>query len=137
MLTAEIATGGGNLSLDIDGDGSITTADRDEWLSQAATKNGLSGPYLLGDANLDGSVNAQDLNDLGLRWRMMDNAFSHGDFTADGVVDAGDLNELGLSWQQTVPPAAAATAVPEPSALCLLWLAALGLLGRTRRSGVR
>ncbi len=133
MLTAEIATGGANLALDIDGDGSITTGDLDTWLAEAGTKNGLSGPYLPGDANLDGAVNAQDLNELGQRWQAMDNLWSHGDFTADGNVNASDLNELGQRWQQVVPAAAAATAVPEPSALSLLLLASLGLLGRRRR----
>ncbi len=133
MLTAEIATGGGNLSLDINGDGSITVADRDGWLSQAGAKNGRSGPYLLGDANLDGLVNAADLNELGQRWLMNDNAWSHGDFTADGVVNASDLNQLGQRWLQAVSAPASATAVPEPTALCLLLLASLGLLRWRRR----
>ncbi len=134
MLTAEIASAGGDLSFDINQDGSITIADRDEWLSQAADKNGLSGPYLLGDANLDGAVNASDLNDLGQRWLAADNAWSHGDFNADGAINAGDLNELGQRWLQQVPAAAASSAVPEPSALGLLLLAALGLLVRSRRN---
>ncbi len=134
MLTAEIATGGNNLALDINNDSVISIADRDEWLSfsQAAGKNGLSDDYLLGDANLDGTVDAGDLNELGQRWQMNDNAWSHGDFTADGIVNASDLNELGQNWQKMVPLAAAA-AVPEPSALSLLVIAALGLVGRRRR----
>ena len=134
MLTAEIATGGNNLALDIDGDGAITIADRDDWLSKAATENGKVPPYLLGDANLDGAVNASDLNEMGQRWTQMDNAWSHGDFTADGVINAADLNELGQRWTQMIPDAAAsASAVPEPSGMSLLLLAALGLLGRGRR----
>jgi hypothetical protein len=64
---------------------------------------------------------------------MNDNAWSHGDFNADGTVDAGDLNELGQKWLQVVPAAAAANAVPEPSALGLLFIAALGFAGRSRR----
>ena len=131
MLTVEIATGGNNLALDINNDSVISIADRDEWLSQAATKNGKGAPYLLGDANLDGVVNAQDLNELGQRWQNNDNAWSHGDFTADGLVNAQDLNELGQRWQQMIPMAAAAT-VPEPSAFSLLAIAALGLVGRRR-----
>ncbi len=122
-----------NAYLDINNDSVISIADRDEWLSQAATKNGKGAPYLLGDANLDGAVNAQDLNELGQRWQNTDNAWSHGDFTADGNVNASDLNELGQNWQKVVPPAAAAAAVPEPSALSLLVIAALGLVGRRRR----
>jgi hypothetical protein len=133
LLTAEIAAGGNDSALDINGDGSISIDDLDEWLSQAATENGLSAPYLLGDANLDGTVNAGDLNDLGQRWLLNDSAWSHGDFTADGVINAADLNVLGQRWLQQVP-AAAASAVPEPSALSLLLLAALGLLRRSRRN---
>jgi hypothetical protein len=133
MLTAEIATGGNNPALDVDGDGSITIADRDAWLADAGPKNGLSGAYLLGDANLDGTVGAGDLNELGQRWTQNDNAWSHGDFNADGMVGAGDLNDLGQRWLQVVPAAAAANAVPEPSALGLLFIAALGFAGRGRR----
>lgn len=124
LLTAEIAMGGNNLSFDIDGDGSISIADRDDWLSKAATENGKSAPYLLGDANLDGSVNALDLNELGQRWRQQDNLWSHGDFSADGVIDALDLNAMGQNWRRMIPLAAAAS-VPEPSALSLLLIAAL------------
>jgi hypothetical protein len=134
LLTAEIATGGNDLSLDINRDGLISKADRDNWLSKAATENGKGAPYLLGDANLDGSVDALDLNELGQRWRQQDNQWSHGDFTADGVVNALDLNEMGQNWRATIPmTAAAAASVPEPSALSLVVIATLGLLGRRRR----
>ncbi len=133
MLTAEIATGGNDLSFDINSDGLISIADRNDWLSKAATENGKGAPYLLGDANLDGSVDALDLNELGQRWRQQDNQWSHGDFTADGAINALDLNEMGQNWRATIPMSAAAASVPEPSALCLVLIAMLGLLGRRGR----
>jgi len=44
-----------------------------------------------------------------------------------------DLNSLALNWQQSIPAAAAGEAVPEPSAIMLLILAATaGCLARRR-----
>jgi hypothetical protein len=71
---------------------------------------------LLGDANLDGTVNAADLNDLGLSWLGNQATWSTGDFTGDGTVNAQDLNKLALNWQQSVPQVAS---VPEPSSTIL------------------
>ncbi len=124
LLTAEIAAGGNNLTYDINSDGIISIADRDDWLSKAATENGKGAPYLLGDANLDGSIDALDLNELGQRWRQPDDQWSHGDFSADGVIDATDLNDMGQNWREMIPMSAAASA-PEPSALSLFVIAAL------------
>ena len=60
---------------------------------QAGPANGLSGPYNFGDANLDGTINAQDLNALGQNWQASTNLWSRGDFTADGFVDGQDFIE--------------------------------------------
>ena len=55
-----------------------------------------------GDANLDGHVNAQDLNIVGTNWEQS-GAFGwrDGDFNNDGRVDALDLNALGENWQRS------------------------------------
>ena len=74
--------------LDLNGDELIEAADLTEWLSLAATENGLSSQYLEGDANLDGSVDAPDLNAVGRNWVSDTSAWSEGDFTGDGTVDA-------------------------------------------------
>ena len=103
--------------------------DRDQWLADAATENGFAGPYLLGDADLDGSVKASDLNSLGSNWLTVVSKWSQGDFTANGFVDSQDLNAIGLNWQGSTLTAAA---VPEPSAFGL-WLGALLLIGCRRR----
>jgi hypothetical protein len=65
-----------------------------------------------GDANLDGRVDAADLNVVALNWRGNNKTWTQGDFTGDGIVDAADLNELALNWQSGVEgQALAATSV--------------------------
>ena len=46
---------------DLSADGQLDLADRDEWLSLAATENGFGSPYFLGDADLNGLVSSSDL----------------------------------------------------------------------------
>ena len=53
----------------------------------------------LGDANLDGRINAMDLNQVGLNWLEANvTGWEHGDFNGDGLVNAMDLNILGINW---------------------------------------
>ena len=101
----------------------------------AAEENGFTTPYLLGDANLDGSVNASDLNALGQNWLGQPNTWQLGDFNADGTVNAGDLNKIGQNWQASIPSAASPESVPEPAAFILLLLSILAtpLLRHRRR----
>ena len=111
---------------DLTGNGTVDGADLTKWRTDAATHNGFGAPYLVGDSNLGGSVNAAGLNNVALNWRQDDAArWSAGDFKVDGSVNALDLNELALNWQQSIPMASTAgAAVPEPSAIVL---AAFGL----------
>ncbi len=111
-------------------DGLVSDLDLEQWLQGAATFNGFAAPYLFGDANLDGTVNATDLNALALNWQNNISSWGGGDFTADGVVNAGDLNKLALSWRESIPTAA--VAVPEPGCLAMLGIA-FGFLGFSRR----
>lgn len=93
-LTTAIAAGSTDLSFDLTGDGDLNLADRDAWLAEGALANGFASPYLLGDANLDGTVNGMDF----LIWNA--NKFTatagwcNGDFNADGSVNGGDF----LNW---------------------------------------
>lgn len=101
--------------------GNKTSSDLDQWRAEAATENGLAEPYLVGDANLDGSVDAQDLNALGRNWQTATGLWSNGDFNADNRVDAQDLNGIGGNWQKTISAAEPAS-VPEPTGWLLVSL---------------
>ncbi len=131
LLMNEVAAGTDDSTYDLNADGSVNDLDRDEWLAEAGPTNGFAGPFLVGDADLDGTVAAGDLNALGLTWLSDNNNWSNGNFTG-GNTNAADLNALALNWQSSVPPAAA-QAVPEPSSLVLAGSLAVGLLLGLRR----
>ena len=124
-LMNEVAAGTNNADFDLNQDTVVDDGDRDTWLAEAATANGLSAPYDLGDANLDLRVNVNDLNEVGLAWLSDNNNWTNGNFTGGGV-GAPDLNEIGINWQKVHPDAPIGAAVPEPTGVLLL---VLGLLG--------
>ncbi len=133
LLGKEIIAGSNDVKFDLNGDEIVDLADQAKWLDDAAIVNGFTESYLNGDANLDGTVNATDLNALGINWQQTVDPWSQGDFNADGIVNAADLNVLAINWQKSIPMAA--QAVPEPAAF-LLWgqfLAAGSLLRSLRR----
>ena len=107
QLIVQIVSGGEDPVFDVTGDGQIDLDDVDNWLASAAVANGLSGAYFPGDANLDGKVDVNDLNVIGLSWLQNATGWCSGDFTADGVVNSGDLKKLGLHWLQDVSGAEA------------------------------
>jgi hypothetical protein len=92
---------------------------------------GALGPGTLpGDADLNGTVNGDDLgvvlsnyNQTGMNW-------AHGDFDGDGMVNGPDLNVLLSHYNESVGVGAA---VPEPSALLLLGIGAIALFARAWR----
>jgi hypothetical protein len=95
----------------------------------------------LGDATLDGHVDAYDLNVLAAHWQMSTGLWSCGDFTGDGWVDAFDLNAMAAAWQfdgggYLSLSAGAEVAIPEPGSLALL-TTGVGLLARRRRMAYR
>ena len=130
MLVENIAVGPPDPNTyDLTNDGTVNNADRDRWLELAGAENLPSGnAYLLGDANLDGSVDGQDF----ILWN--DNKFTAtamwtvGDFTADGVVDGQDF----VLWNDNKFTSADGVAVPEPSSWALLILHGLMLTRRRR-----
>jgi hypothetical protein len=85
----------------------------------------------LGDANLSGGVDLDDFTALaagfgaGTSWR-------EGDFNYDGVVNLDDFTLLASNFGTSLP-ADGARAVPEPTGLAVLGLAA-GLVARRRRA---
>ena len=109
-------------------------------LIHAASRDGQV--LVRGDANLDGIVDARDMNEMAKNWMTPgDYGWSGGDFDGNGIADSGDLNVIGVNWQHGVPFDAA---VPEPRVptllLALVFLAIRGCargavhpLGHVRR----
>jgi len=112
-LVVHIADGLSDPAFDLNDDGAVNTLDVDQWLAIAGAENLPSGnAFLSSDANLDGRVNAADLNIVGQAWLSDVRGWCAGDFTADGRVDANDLNKIGLNWQMDVSGEAAAASAP-------------------------
>ena len=131
-LVAEIASGGGDLAFDMNSDGVVDGDDLDGaggWLEVGGANNPDEtggNPFLVGDANLDGSVDVSDFN----LWNM--NKFSNtaawcsGDLNASGSIDVSDFN----LWNAGKFQSSDTQVVPEPNvAWCLLF----GLLPFIRR----
>ena len=91
-LVAAIAAGSTDSLYDLSRDGVITIADLDVWLAEAATANASPSPYLGGDANLDGSVDALDFGVWAQHQFTFSAAWCTGDFNANGSVDVRDFN---------------------------------------------
>ena len=78
-------------AFDLNGDGTLHREDVLLWLDEAGRAT-LGGPFLEGDANLDGVVDVSDLsvwNDAKFTAAI---GWCSGDFSVDGVVDVRDFN---------------------------------------------
>lgn len=129
-LMTEIAGENHDPAFDLNGDNLVNDDDRDVWLLDAGPKNGFTGSFLLGDTNLDGDVDAGDLNNTAIAWRNGNTRWSNGNFTGKNT-DAADLNLLAVNWRKSVP-LAASVAVPEPRLGVLIWPVFLVLAWRRR-----
>jgi autotransporter-associated beta strand protein len=105
---------------------------------------------LLGDANLDGIVNAADFTILAANFNQPVTGWDQGDFNYDGLVNAADFTDLAANFNQSDSGAnsagdvaaldafAAANGfslanVPEPNFTALAGLVAIGALQRRAR----
>ncbi len=127
QLVAAIAAGENDGGFDLTGDGNVDLADRDAWLAEAGAANLMSGAaYLIGDANLDGTVDVSDFNAWNTSKFTPATAWCLGDFNADGTVDVSDFNLWNVNKFQT---AGRPVAVPEMASP--VWL--VGFLLALRR----
>ncbi len=86
---------------------------------------------LMGDANMDGKVDINDLTVVLAHYGQNGMTWITGDFTGDGHVDINDLTIVLAHYNQTLGASAPAgmAAVPEPGVLALLGAASIGLAG--------
>lgn len=97
-------------------------------VGRSAIENNLGSPYKLGDADLDGTVDAEDF------WAWRKNRFtsnllwSLADFNAADFPDGRDL----LLWNNHKFTSSQLASVPEPASRVILVLAML-LLGNAHR----
>jgi autotransporter-associated beta strand protein len=99
---------------------------------------------LLGDANLDGTVNSEDFTLFSEHLGRSGMSWDDGDFNYDGTANAEDFTLFSHNLGQTASLAAAAgdlelangdlSNVPEPMSAGMTLMAGLGMLRRRRRS---
>ena len=129
--------GSSNATFDLDGSGTVDDADLTEWLTQASADNAPK-EYKRGDADLDGNVTGGDFAALSLGFGAQ-GGWGDGNFVVDAVagggnVEGGDFAQLSLNFGH-MSSVAAASPVPEPSAVVLLFglLAILFRVQKLRR----
>jgi hypothetical protein len=119
---------------DLTGDSLVDDADITQWLADAAIENGYAAPYVIGDTNLDGTVDFADFVNLNNNWQQtqLSNgspvAWSSGDFDGNGIVDFADFVVQNNNWQRSIASAAPITALPEPRHGTLFLSVVLGLV---------
>jgi fibronectin-binding autotransporter adhesin len=95
----------------------------------------LIAPELLGDTNLDGAVNATDLNTVLTHLGTTTPNWTSGNFDNAPTIDLTDLNDVLNNLGQTFanPTQSSPTPTPEPTSLALLAIPPLVPLLRRRR----
>jgi hypothetical protein len=108
------------------GDWGVNTANGTVWAVVNHAGGFAAAVPLLGDANLDGIVDVNDLTIVLANFGKTGTTWGQGDFIGDGTVDVNDLTIVLSNFGETA--AAALAAVPEPSGLVLLAICTSALL---------
>lgn len=126
------ALGGTDSTYDLDGNGTVDRTDRGAWLFDAGNQQ-IGRPYVIGDVDLDGDVESDDLNVVGLNWLSNSvTSWAQADFDGNGTINSQDLNAVALRWQHGVEETAdgGINAVPEPNSMALFLAACFFVLGK-------
>ena len=129
-LIAEIASGNDNMAFDLNGDGVVNLDDRDQWLTEAGEMN-IGAAFLIGDANLDGSVDVSDFNAWNSNRFTTVARWDFGEFNGDGSIDTSDFNLWNTN--KFTSSADSINTVPEPS-LGVWFFVVGGMLSLSRRT---
>jgi hypothetical protein len=115
-------------------DANITTTVRGDSVVTLGLNTPAGSGIFAGDVNRDGSVNVTDFNTLAINFGDAGTfGWDQGDFNDDGMVNVTDFNALAINFGDPAPPAPTVGAVPEPTALGLISLGALAIMGARRR----
>jgi hypothetical protein len=115
-------------------DANVSTTVRGDSVVSFGLNTPAGAGLLAGDANRDGSVNVTDFNTLAFNFGDPGTfGWDQGDFNDDGAVNVTDFNALAFNFGDPAPPAPTVGAVPEPTALGLISLGALAIMGIRRR----
>jgi autotransporter-associated beta strand protein len=112
---------------------STATASRGiGWTNDTTALQVILAPALYGDANLDNTVNFDDLLILAANYNGSAKSWTQGDSTYDGAVNFDDLLKLAANYNQSMAGewALALASVPEPTTLALLGAGSLLVLRR-------
>lgn len=91
-LTAAVANSGSVPLFDLNGDDVLSLADVDQWRTEAGNANlGAGRIYLVGDANLDGTVDGSDFSLWNAAKFTDSTQWCQGNFNADSVIDGTDF----------------------------------------------
>ena len=129
MLTTEVRSGANGPDFDLNSDGQVDRADREQWVEQIANT-------YFGDSNFDGVFDSGDLVTIFVAAEYEDgiannSTWAEGDWDGDGDFGSGDLVFVFQRNEYETGPRAG-QAVPEPSGIALL-AAAAGAFGLCRR----
>jgi hypothetical protein len=119
------SNGRADIRLQIGEDGELYILSKSDGMIRA-----LLGPGMGADFDEDGDVDGADF----LTWQQnLGTAGNHarGDADGNGLIQADDLQMWQVEFGEPTPPA---TAVPEPSSLAMIGLAALAMAGGRART---